>query len=102
MTQFDVHQFPGRRAGIQYVVDLQADLLADMGSRLVAPLYPLERQRKLLPRLNPVVTIAEQAYLIALPEIASVRLRDLGSRVANLSEHRDEIVLGIDLLFTGI
>jgi toxin CcdB len=102
MSQFDVHRFAGRRAGIHYVVDLQAQLLEEMGSRLVAPLYPVKIQKNLLPRLNPVVNVGDEPYFIALPEIASMRVKDLGAPVASLKEHRDEIITGVDLLFTGI
>lgn len=102
MSQFDVHRFPGRRANIQYIIDLQADLLEEMGSRLVAPLYPVEIHKKLLPRLNPIVDVADKSYFIALPEIASMRVRELGVPVTSLRSHRDEIIAGIDLLFTGI
>ena len=102
MSQFDVYPFAARGAGFRYIVDLQADLLDEMGSRLVAPIFALASAKRPLERINPVVHIDGEPYFIALQETASIRAKELGAAVANLRQHRDAIVAGIDFLFTGI
>lgn len=102
MSQFDVHRLPSRRGGSQYVVNLQADILDELATRLVAPLRPLKSREDLVPRLTPVVEVQGEAYFIVLSEIAAVRLKELGTAIGNLRHHRDQIIAAIDILFTGI
>ena len=102
MSQFDVYRLSSRRGGSQYVVDLQADILDELATRLVAPLRPLKSREDLVPRLTPVVEVQGETYFIVLSEIAAIRLKELGRPIDNLDTHRDEIIAAIDILFTGI
>jgi toxin CcdB len=102
MSQFDVHRIPSRRGGSQYVVDLQADILDELATRLVAPLRRLKSREDLVPRLTPTVEVNGEPHFIVLSEIAAVRLKELGTPIDNLRSHRDEIIAAIDILFTGI
>jgi len=36
------------------------------------------------------------------PQLAGIPVRRLGTKVADLTQHRDEIVAALDLLITGI
>jgi toxin CcdB len=42
MARFDVHENPSRRsrARVVYLLDIQADMLSDLATRLVVPLVP--------------------------------------------------------------
>ena len=53
MARYDIHKLANG-----YVVDVQADLLADMNTRVVVPLRPHSEIPKPIGRLNPVIMLA--------------------------------------------
>jgi toxin CcdB len=101
MAQFDVYRLP-RGAGSVLVVDLQNKLFDGLATRVVAPLYPLAAKDKPILRLNPVVEIEGQLFLLAIQEMAALRVKSLGAKVASLEARRDEIVAAIDFLITSV
>lgn len=102
MAQFDVFRH-ARSKRYPYLLDLQADLLRDLTSRIVAPLVPLARLRgKPIGRLNPVVAVAGHPHVIVFQELAALPAAELRDAVANLHAQRGEVVAALDLLFTGI
>ena len=101
MAQFDVYRLP-RGAGSILVVDLQNKLFDGLATRVVAPLYPLNAKDKPILRLNPVVEIEGQLYLLAIQEMSALRVKSLGAKVASLEARRDEIVAAIDFLITSV
>lgn len=102
MGQFDVHANPGSR-DYPYLVDLQADLLRDLSTRLVAPLIP-ERMLGAVPIaiLNPIVEVAGKSYVVLMQESAAVPRAALGPIAASLEYRRADLVAALDLLVTGI
>ena len=101
MAQFDVYRLP-RGAGSILVVDLQNKLFDGLATRVVAPLYPLNAKNKPILRLNPVVEIEGQLYLLAIQEMSALRVKSLGAKVASLEARRNEIVAAIDFLITSV
>ncbi len=101
MAQFDVFRLP-RGAGSVLVVDVQNKLFDGLATRVVAPLYPLSAKDKPILRLNPVVEIEGQHYLLAIQEMSALRVNSLGAKVASLEARRDEIVAAIDFLITSV
>ena len=101
MAQFDVYRLP-RGAGSILVVDVQNKLFDGLATRVVAPLYPLNAKDKPILRLNPVVEIEGQRYLLAIQEMSALRVKSLGAKVASLEAQRDEIVAAIDFLITSV
>ena len=101
MAQFDVYRLP-RGAGSILVVDVQNKLFDGLATRVVAPLYPLNAKDKPILRLNPVVEIDGQRYLLAVQEMSALRMKSLGAKVASLEARRDEIVAAIDFLITSV
>ena len=102
MPQFDVSRNPRSR---QYplLLDVQADLLAQLATRVVVPLVRLKRPGAgPITRLNPVATIHGKEYVLLFQEIAAIPKSALGGVVASLATRRAEIIAAIDLLFTGI
>jgi toxin CcdB len=83
-------------------VDIQADLLADLQTRVVVP---LTQSRALLKRplsiLTPIIPIAGKEYLLVTPELAGIAKSALGARVANVAVQRGTIISALDLLVTG-
>ncbi len=102
MAQFDLFANP-RSKTYPYLLDVQADLLRDLASRVVVPLAPLSKLRgKPLARLNPLVSIAGRDHAALFQELAAIPRKMLRSPVGNLQSRRAELVAALDLLFTGV
>jgi toxin CcdB len=104
MARFDVHENPSRRsrARVVYLLDIQADMLSDLATRLVVPLVPKTRHGPVAQRLNPVFKIGARRYVMATAEMAAIPRKHMGERVASLSAHSTEILNAIDFLVSGI
>ena len=100
MAQFDIHRNPGNR-DYPYLLDLQADLLRDLATRIVAPLVP-GRSVEPVAILNPTIAIKGKPYVVLLQEAAAVPRTALGRVEATAVDRRDELIAALDLLFTGI
>ena len=102
MAQFDVFRHAKSRR-YPYLLDLQADLLGDLATRIVAPLMPLARLRgKPIGRLNPVVAVDGEQHVVLFQELAAFPANELRNAVTSLHARRGELIAAIDLLFTGI
>lgn len=104
MAQFDVYLNPGADAhhAIPYLLDVQADLLDGLATRVVVPLIAAEEMTAAARQLNPQFRIREVAVVMSTAELAGISVRSLGEKVASLKDRRDEIIAALDLLFTGI
>ena len=104
MAQFDVYLNPSSatRKAIPYLLDVQADLLDTLATRVVVPLVLTEEMGLAAKRLNPQFKIKGVAVVMSTAELAGVSNRSLGDKVASLKSKRDEIIAALDLLFTGI
>lgn len=105
MSQFCVYRNPnpGTKAAFPLLLDIQSDLIADLETRIVVPLCPAAAMRgKLIKTLMPVLEIEGKSFAMLTPQLAGIPRKQMGSRIANLAERRDEIVAALDLLITGI
>ena len=103
--QFDVYKNdnPTSRERFPYLLDLQADLLADLESCLVVPLAPeASFANKALQGVMPRVRIKGKIYWAVMPQMAGIARRALIAKVANLREFRADFTAAVDLLFTGV
>lgn len=98
MAQFDVHYF-GSGA---LVVDCQADLLAQLDSRFVAPLVPETNAPRVAARLNPIFDIDGKRYVLLTQAAAAVRARELGEVVASLADRSFDVTGALDVLISGV
>ena len=53
-------------------------------------------------RLNPVFDVEGVKFVMSSPEIAGVRMQDVGEKVTSLDHRRTEIIAALDYLFTGV
>ena len=104
MAQFDVYLNPNpdTRKIIPYLLDVQADLLDTLATRVVAPLVLAEKMELAARQLNPQFKVKGVAVVMSTAELAGITNRSLGEKVASLKTKRDEIIAALDLLFTGI
>jgi toxin CcdB len=98
MARFEVFRTPGGRG---YLLDVQADLLEDLPSRVVVPLMPASGALPPIRDLNPMLRVADQDVAMMTHYLTAVPKRDLGKAVAELSGQRDTITRALDLLLTG-
>jgi toxin CcdB len=101
--QFDIveNRNPQTRKSFPYVIVLQSDRVASVGSMIVAP---LERSAGAFARsrIHPAVEIDGTGYVILSERLAAVRSATLGRVIGNGAESRYEITAALDMLFTGI
>jgi toxin CcdB len=94
---------PANRKAIPYLLDVQADLLESLGTRVVVPLYSeAAAGPRIMDRLTPRVTFQRHRLVAMVPELAGIAKRDLGAPVGELGSTRAALVAALDLLFTGV
>lgn len=104
MPQFSLHRNPNAKtnAAIPFLLDVQNDLLSELGTRVVVPVF---RRKNLkiqpLTKLTPEVEIQEEQHILMMPQLAGIPVRELGPVAGSLSNYRNEIISAIDLLVTG-
>jgi len=106
MPQFTVHRNRNAAPRSRYplLLNIQSDLLAELGTRVVVPMTPATAvaRRAAMRTLTPVLVVDDKDYLLMTPQLAGVAARDLGPPVADLSGQRPAVLAALDLLLTGI
>ena len=105
MAQWSVHRNPSpvSRGEVPYLVDVQSDLLAGLGTRVVIPLFKkAAAPAALLTRLTPALRVKGETLVLMTPQMAGMRRKDLGEAVGDLAGKRAEILGALDLLLTGV
>jgi toxin CcdB len=105
MPQFSVYRNlnPATRTAVPFLLDVQSDLISDLGTRVVVPLYTVSTMKgKLLKTLTPVLRVDGRQCVMVTPQLAGISRRELGPLVSSLSAQRSEIMAALDMLITGI
>jgi toxin CcdB len=104
MAQLDIHINSDTRtkARTPLLLNVQADLLSELATRMVVPLRPGGTQEPwVISRLHPVITVGGDRYVAVVSEMAGVPTTILGERIGHARDQRTEILAAIDLLITG-
>lgn len=104
MAQFDVYSNPDPDTNktYPYFVDLQAEIIADLSTRVVAPLVSRDELRHApLQVLCPEVDVKGARYVLMTHQLASIPVPSNLSPVASLREQRYELLNALDFLITG-
>ena len=104
MAQLDIHINSDKRTSIRtpFLLNVQADLLSELATRMVVPLRPGGTQETwIVSRLHPVITVGEDRYVAVVSEMAGVPATILGERNGDARDQRSEILAAIDLVITG-
>jgi len=104
MAQFTVYKSKNPRSKATYplLVDVQADLLDELQTRLVIPLTRAPAlTKKPITRLTPSIDIEGERYLLMTPQLAGIARSELGVAVGNIADQRRAVVSALDLLITG-
>ncbi|MGI4877499.1 MAG: CcdB family protein [Janthinobacterium lividum] len=97
MARYDVY----RANEHDLLLDLQADILDDLGTRFVVLLRPRGRVEPPIRRLNPVFAIDGIDHVMLTQLVASVPPRELGRPLATLAAEADAIRDALDFLLVG-
>jgi len=100
MARFDVYPMPGGRAGA--VLDVQADVLDQIRTRVVVPLIPTVDAPPPIRGLNPVFDIGGVPHVMLTQAIATVPVRELRPATGTLIREADTVMRALDLLLTGV
>ena len=103
MAQFDVYENPNpeTKGVFPYLLDVQADLLDNLPTRVVIPLVGISMLNKTAPELNPEFVVGGAKVFMLTAQVAGIAVRTLGAKVCSLKERRFEILAAIDFLFVG-
>lgn len=101
--QFDIveNRNISSRTRYPYLVVLQHDRVASIGTIVVAPLIELTAALA-GSRLHPRIDISGAQYVVLVEELAAVRPQALGRVIGSMEGNRYSVIAAIDLLFTGI
>jgi toxin CcdB len=98
MARFQVYRLKSEPI---LAIDLQANILGDLPSKVMVPLYPVGDMSWSISRLNPRFLINGEHYVMATQRIAAVPVSEIGETVADLTGHADAITAATDFLFQG-
>jgi toxin CcdB len=98
MAQFDIHL---AKDGM-LLVDIQANVLSGLNTRVVVPLLPVEAAPTPIRQLNPEVIVDGRAHILATQFLSAVRTAELGAVVGSLKPIDHEVSLALDLMLHGI
>jgi toxin CcdB len=104
MPQFTVYrnEKPGSREEFPFLVDVQADLFEDLGTRVVIPLArAVELAGFPTQYLIPVVAFLGRQYALLTPQVAAVVRGELGPQAGSLADQQRLISAAIDFLLRG-
>jgi toxin CcdB len=97
MARFDVHRDTRGRL----LLNVQADILPEMGTRLVVPLLEQDQIPLPIKRLHPVIVVDGIELIMATHLMAAVPLRTIGRPLQSLKSDYDRIVAALDMIFLG-
>ncbi len=104
MAQFDVYLNPNAETNrnIPYLLDVQADLLDVLATRVVIPLHTIASMPKPARHLNPILEISGEKFVLSTAELAGIPTAMLGKPLENLNAYQKDIVAALNFMFTGI
>ncbi len=101
--QCDVHANPDDPLGhMPYLVDVQANLLSGLDTRVVIPLIRSATFGRPVTRLHPAFAVGGEKFIMATHLLAAVRRQSLGACVASLDDQRDVVISAIVVLWSGV
>jgi toxin CcdB len=98
MARFDVYRV---RTGADYLLDCQADVLAELNTRFCVPLMPPGVAPVAGARLNPQLLVGGEPLFMVTQFAAALPVRELGERLTNLADEHLAISNALDMLTTG-
>ncbi|MGL5954484.1 MAG: CcdB family protein [Providencia rustigianii] len=105
MKQFTVYKNKSRnKQAYPYFIDVQADMLSYLNTRLVMPLTQKTNSNSQVKVLTPVITIDQIDYVVLTTMLTTTDVKNLKAEdsVMSASHLRDQLVSAIDTMILGI
>ena len=99
MARFSVY---GNPEGEGFLLDVQANLLSHLNTRMVVPLLPAASAPTPAQILNPMFEIHGSQYVMATQYMAAVPSKMLKEPVQSAADRTFEITSALDCLFQGV
>lgn len=99
MSRFSVYANP---EGAGYLLDVQANLLSHLNTRMVVPLLPKASAPTPAQSLNPLFDIDGETCVMVTQFMAAVPQKMLQTLVLNVEDRAHEVVSALDCLFQGV
>jgi toxin CcdB len=99
MPRFAVYANP---EGPGYLLDVQANLLSHLNTRMVVPLLPQVSAPIPAQTLNPLFDVGGVTCVMVTQFMAAVPQKMLQSKVLSVEDRAHEVVSALDCLFQGI
>jgi toxin CcdB len=97
LARFDV--FAGPEGTL--LLDVQADLISGIATRVVVPLLPEGKTPPQIKRLNPSFDVGGIRYALFPQLISAVVSSNLSTPIINLRDRSDDIAAALDMLLYG-
>lgn len=82
-------------------MDVQANVLSGLNTRVVVPLLPLSEAPIPAKRLNPVFKIGTEPHVMVTQFLAAIPRSLLGQPVTNLDDRHTEVMAALDMVLIG-
>jgi toxin CcdB len=93
---------PRSKATFPFLVDVQAELLDELDTRVVIPMTRAAALTKNpVSQLTPVLEFEGESYVLMTPQLAGIARNELGPVSGNLAGHREVVLAAVDFLLTG-
>ena len=99
MARYDAFPNPEGRG---WLLDVQADLLRDLNTRVVVPLMPTDTAPRPARGLNPVFRLEGQEHVMVTQFLSAVLAGLVSGRAMSLAAEATAISNALDLLLTGV
>lgn len=102
MAQFDLYENQNRESceAYPFLLEIQADILRDLNTRLTVPLAVASQQYKSLP-FTPLIEVHGKAYMVMFHLMASYPINEYGTMVGNLEKDRSTLLGAYDFMIQG-
>lgn len=98
--RFDVHRLRGADGIL--ALNVQSEFHDHLPARIIIPMAPVHSySAQPMKRLQPILPVDGQDYVLVTTEMASIPVTDLGDRVASLADQHSVIVDALDFLLQG-
>ncbi|MGK9234250.1 CcdB family protein [Inquilinus limosus] len=98
--RFDVHRLRG--ADDVLALSVQSEFHDHLQTRIIIPMVLVGSfSAKPMVRLEPILPVDGQRYVLVTTDMASIPISDLGDRVGSLADQHSVIVDALDFLLQG-
>lgn len=99
MARFSIYDNP---EGQGFLLDVQANLLSHLNTRVVIPLLPVANAPTPAQTLNPMFEIRGEQYVMATQYMAAVPSKMLKEPIQSAGDRAFEVTSALDCLFQGV